>query len=50
VLKIVCDGEDADEAVVALVELIESGFGEMEEVPGELPEADRIGSRDEQVR
>jgi phosphocarrier protein len=29
-LKIVADGEDAHEAVEALVELIRSGFGEME--------------------
>ncbi len=30
VLTIVCDGEDAEEAAAALVELIQGGFGEME--------------------
>ena len=30
VLTIVCDGEDAEEASAALVELIQGGFGEME--------------------
>ena len=29
VLTIVCDGEDAEEAAAALVELIQGGFGEM---------------------
>ncbi len=31
VLKILADGDDADQAVDALVSLVESGFGEMEE-------------------
>ena len=31
VLKVVADGEDADEAVAAMVELIHHGFGEMDE-------------------
>ena len=30
-LRIVADGNDADEAVAALVELIQDGFGELEE-------------------
>jgi len=29
-LMIVADGDDADEAVAALTELVDSGFGEME--------------------
>ncbi len=48
VLKIVCDGEDAEQAVAELVELIESGFGEMEEPAGESTETVRTDG--EQVR
>lgn len=30
ILKVVADGEDADEAISAIMELISGGFGEME--------------------
>lgn len=31
ILKIVADGQDADQAVASLVKLVEDGFGEMQE-------------------
>ncbi|MFP4105608.1 MAG: HPr family phosphocarrier protein [Phycisphaerae bacterium] len=36
-LKIVADGEDAEQAVAALKKLVQEGFGEMEEDQAEPP-------------
>lgn len=40
-IRIVAKGEDAEEAVKALRDLVESGFGELEEVAGVIKEEER---------